>query len=654
MLDSEAVEDSEPVDLSDGPPSSDLASPDWAPGRGTAAFSIGSLALVLAVAYFPLVFDRFPFYDDEGFYLVSVKRFIDYGDLYGHTRSAYGPFYYSVMGLVYKLTGMSPNLFNGRLIVLVLTTLTACIFAATVFRVSRSLLFAALCQFTTFVVLMKVAGNEPMHPASLIMLVLSIEAYALASFAMDDRAGFVILAGAAAGAIAMCKINVGLFAALAVVVGWAIGNKQFTKVLRTFVGVVAVILPFVLMFQRIYETPNIQFAVAVSLGTLAAIAYLHADSVSLPVRPLLLAGAAAVAAVVVSAIYPLLHGTSPAAFIRGVIREPLKQADHLSFAPQVTLAWVPIIVTVAGALVALALARYKAGQDPDDALGARINRLSPTLLNALLAFAALWVIGLAIGPTPANVPGPEFVAWLPAISLLGALAFIADIPPRTRLVLRFLIPLAILQSLHAYPVAGSQRAWGAAAVFAPCAIALAAGANGLSLWRDARVSVQTLVIGALCVVFTLGMALWPIEIWRDYRRATPLGLTGARAVRIDKPQALALRQLTEGVKKNCDTFYSAPGLDSLYVFTGLTPPTGLLSNHAGVLTTDEQKEVASQLAALQAQHKRVCIVRDMNQFRQWLRSSYGKGALGAAIQPYSKIVARGGKNYTVSVLVRPR
>src|SRR6478752_7704008 len=97
----EAVEPVDPTDSGDTPPAS-----DWAPGRGTALVSIGGLGLALAIAYFPLLFDRFASYDDEGFYLVSVKRFIDFGDLYGHTRSAYGPFYYSVMGLLYKLTGM--------------------------------------------------------------------------------------------------------------------------------------------------------------------------------------------------------------------------------------------------------------------------------------------------------------------------------------------------------------------------------------------------------------------------------------------------------------------------------------------------------------------------------------------------------------------
>src|SRR4029079_16761112 len=95
---------------------------------------------------------------------------LNHGSLYDHTHGPYGPFYYSFHGAIYKLTGQSPTPFTGRLIVLALTALAAAMFAATVWRATRSLAFTLLGQLATFCVLITVAGREPMHPGSLIVL----------------------------------------------------------------------------------------------------------------------------------------------------------------------------------------------------------------------------------------------------------------------------------------------------------------------------------------------------------------------------------------------------------------------------------------------------------------------------------------------------
>ena len=59
----------------------------------------------------------------------------------------------------------------------------------------------------------RVAGTEPMHPGSMIALTLSVLAYALACYAMKQGTAALVVIGAAIGALAMMKINVGIFAA---------------------------------------------------------------------------------------------------------------------------------------------------------------------------------------------------------------------------------------------------------------------------------------------------------------------------------------------------------------------------------------------------------------------------------------------------------
>ena len=97
--------------------------------------------------------------------------------------------------------------------------------------------------------------------------------------------------------------------------------------------------------------------------------------------------------------------------------------------------------------------------------------------------------------------------------------------------------------------------------------------------------------------------------------------------------------LTRLVREECDTFYSAPGFDSLYIYTRLQPPTGLLKNWPGALTVAQQQEVADDLEAARTTRKRVCIVRQVNRTKEWEQSSYGNGPLGRSLAAYQRRVA---------------
>jgi len=90
-------------------------------------------------AYFPHLFDHVTGYDDEGALLVTLRRFLHHGSLYDHTHGGYGPFYYSVTGGIFRLTGQDPTPFTGRLVVLVFTILSVMLFAASVWKVTRSI-----------------------------------------------------------------------------------------------------------------------------------------------------------------------------------------------------------------------------------------------------------------------------------------------------------------------------------------------------------------------------------------------------------------------------------------------------------------------------------------------------------------------------------
>ena len=134
-------------------------------------------------------------------------------------------------------------------------------------------------------------------------------------------------------------------------------------------------------------------------------------------------------------------------------------------------------------------------------------------------------------------------------------------------------------------------------------IALSAGLERLDVWRAAGGASRAVVVAASVALFVVAIGSSPQTLWHDYLNSRPLGLPGSRLIRTNVETARPIQKLTDILRTDCDTFYSAPGFDSLYVYTRLPTPTGLLSNSPGVLTTSEQREVASQLAALRSRRQ---------------------------------------------------
>lgn len=613
------------------------ATPETAamPGRRTWSAVVMSVVLgaVMPLIFFPLAFNTLANFDDEGFFVASVRRFLDHGDLYTHTKSAYGPFYFTTVGAFYKLTGLDPTPSNARLVSLLLVTVASALFGAAVWRMTRSLLFMGLSQVLSFVVFVRSLRTGDFHPALWSVLALAVLCYALCSYAVRPRRALLLLAGGAVGAALMSKVNVGLFAAVAVVVAFVVGNRQVPRAWRGLVAFGVVALPFVLMSQRLYRASTTEFAVVVGLALLTTVSALWADLVSLPPRALLSPLIAIAVVVLLSSLWPLASGTSPAALVRGVVFRPLRQVDVFEAPASVPLSWIPIVLALAVAFVAVAY-RDRVLESP--------RWWRSGLGGALLAAAAVWAIGLAVLPA-----WGEFGAWLPVVGALPALAFMSTVKSSFRLALRFVVPLAVLQSLHAYPVAGEQRYWATVTIFVPVVIALAAGLGRLDVWRAAGSAARAVVVAAGVALFVVAIGSSPQTLWHDYLKSRPVGLPGTSLIRTNPGTARTLQNLTDIVRTDCDTFYSAPGFDSLYVYTRLPTPTGLLSTFPGALTTSEQREVASQLAALEAGGKRVCMVSDSTRKDTWL-AAYGGGPLGRALGSYQHEVGRSGR-FTVTI-----
>jgi len=586
--------------------------------RNLGPLIIIATGVALTAGFLPLLYNQFEVYDDEGALLLGIREFIHRGSLYHHSSGYYGPFWYSAYGAFYSIIHADPTPFSGRLIVLILTGSAACLFAATVYRLTRSLAAAVLCEVTTFCSLIRVAGNEPTHPASLIIVLVALLLYCLTSNCLRPRRILLVVAGFATAAIFMSKVNVGLFVVVALAIWLLVGNRAVPSYIRAAAIFGSAIFPFVLISQEIGQLWAATYALVVTVSVLLLCVVATTGS-PLPngfaIMPFTVG---AVGTLISSAVWPLAHGTSLGYLMSGVFIRPLNQAHALTVPAVVKLSWPLFLLATIG--VALS-ARWR---DPR-VFGRPINDQQWILVLGLTGLA---VLGLgSFG---------SFAEWLPIIVLIPALCRFVDSESTVSSVLVLTVAVAILQVLHAYPVAGSQVAWSTVAMFLPCSIAVGVALHRSSEWRRTAAAVRAAATLSTCAFLVVGAGFWPIAIWHDYLADPPLRLPGTSLIRLDPSTTATLQLTTSFLTQHCDTFYSVPPSDSFYIYTKIPSPSGLTVSNYGIYNTEEQLEIVAALNSAASRGERVCILRESSGYPAWAASTTGTGPLGTEVNAFDE------------------
>jgi hypothetical protein len=298
--------------------------------------------------------------------------------------------------------------------------------------------------------------------------------------------------------------------------------------------------------------------------------------------------AAAVTVLVVGA-WQLGRGSSLEGLARGIVLDPLSHPYVLAVPPLLSPtapAWA--LACVAACLVFLLLRRtgwsegwpVTALRGPAQVLAGAFIWLAATdrlLVSPLAALPLLWV-ALVPPADPGGAP-PGFGRSL-------------------------LVAVATLQALHAYPVAGSQVAWGTVLFVPVGAVAIADG------WRATVTAVRAggpdaRWLGPAAAVLATGLVALAAGAVHDatqryrqgYETGVSLGLRGAESIRVAPRQATLYRTLTANLEAHCATFVTMPGLNSLYLFTRLEPPTMMNATvWMSLLTSAQQREIARRLS----------------------------------------------------------
>lgn len=539
------------------------------------------------------MFSVFQLYDDEGYFLWTVRDYLG-----GHLiYQLYGPFYYELMGGLFRVLGLAVTTDNGRIFTLALWLLGSLIGGLAVVGLTRNLWLGVAGQFLTFHAFSNFT-SEPMHPQALIGVLL-VTLAALAAYRARFPRASATLIGAVVAAIVLVKINVGVFGGLAVAFALvACASGRWRRWLLPAMALVIVAAPLVLM-TRLFHMPWVwQLALVMSLSTAGvAIAGFTAGAPHMSRRDAIRMIAGGIALAVVCLGIAAAAGLRLADLVGSVV-SALGLPELFVVPARVTLADVGWAVLSLASAVAILLTRLGARTSPAVPAFTRIGIGAFTWFSVLLLPSWYWLLALP-------------------------LAWVAMLPPRgdaenpTDPWARVLLPaLAVMEALQVYPVAGTQEWIAAVMLVTVGAVTFNDGLRqlrGLALTTgsDSLLTIsRSLPRGAVVV----NVAVWGLFVYLSgmtYASGQPLGLPGTELMRLPPVQVSALQSLAAAADRDCTTLITLPRMESLNLWT---EKAGLASLYSDVgiwvfsLDAAKQQSIVNELSGRQG----VCVVRSQS------------------------------------------
>ena len=490
----------------------------------------------------------------------------------------YGPAFYVLQSLIHR-TLRAPLTHDLERFLTVGTWVAAsALTAATVLRVTRSWMVAGLTFLAVFGHLVLLI-NEPGHPQGSLVLVIAL--VTLLAAWNRENAPFqqhVTAAGVLTAFALLVKVNIGAYLALGFAVPLLLWSRlPRSRVMAALLAIVAAgvcVLPLVVTRSHVRGWAlNYALIACLSLAsTIVVIASIRQSVVPLAVT---LRYAVATGFATVLLILPaLIRGTSISTLLTGIVLRPFELADRF----QIPLILPTTGVLTAGAGLALGVAF---------ALSVRLRRPPPPLAIAgtkmLMAAAALYWFQ---------------VGYIDKLTYITPFLWIVAVPPvddasRGQIIGRSILALmAVVQSLQAYPVAGSQLAF-ATFLMIPAAFVCAHDVSvilerqlgGSRLWLRA-VQVSLVVVG----LNIYGPFVNP-RPWRAaYTAGYELRLRGAERLRLPAAEVARYHWISGTVAANCDALLTLPGLYSFNAWSDIPPVSRDNATAWMTLLSDEEQE----------------------------------------------------------------
>ncbi len=518
---------------------------------------------------------------------MTVKRFLEGNALYDHVASVYGPLYYFYEWCAHALTHFPLSHESVRFVSIAFWVAAALMAFLLVYRATGSHLLAALTHILAFRA-MRFIGDEPAHPQEACIFLLM--AFGLACYTANGTWRMAWL-GALAGAMLASKINLGIFAILALAVGLAYATRPGT--IRTVavcaVSAGALVFPVLLMWGHRDErwAMNLCAVVVISLAsTILTISHIEWDT-QIRTRDVVIAGLSCAAAIAAICCFPLAHGSTIHAMVEWLIVKPRSTFGHVWFVPAPINPVAPFWA-VSGLIFAWQVATKRVSSSLIEKTklmfgGAVILLSTASLYAALINFATPFI-------------------WLVAVRTERSETRSHNTLARTLLALT-----GVIQVLYVYPVAGSQIQFIAIFLIAVAAVCLW---DGIPRRVSSASPVIALVVLAACY---LGLA-WRAHAY--YETLEPLGLPGAEHLHIEPEMAAAVRAIAGQVSASaCATLLTEPSLFSFNIWTHAPAPQGLTGAWVIFMSDAEEERIVQEVS----RDPHACVIHRQDIVDQWTR-----------------------------------
>jgi len=552
------------------------------------------LAATLAVTAYLLVNTTFMPYDDEGFVLISLRNYLAGLRLYDDVFSQYGPWPYVYHELVTKGLHSPMTHALGRMITIFHWVAMALLCGALGWRLTRS----HIAAFATAIIVFGLTWqntSEPTHPGSHIALLVALAAVIVSGLPDTSRPWLSYAAlGVIASLLLLTKINVGLLFVAGLgcfVLRYTPWSAPWGRIAMALAAVGLLAIPWVLLGRQLGLGWVLIFAIQFTLAAAGLLWVTPAaqTDVSLPRRIWMITPLSCLIAGSLICFHVWQRGTTLDSLINAVLINPLRMPANFLIGPT----WYPATwcMAVAGAL-AVGKAGYELRRHGRPTVSS-VRVITGLRCATLLVFVIYW------RQWPSYSGIFHFAAYcLPLLAVfLVPLTDSSDSSPR--LARWGAACVALPQILHAFPVAGSQLAWGTFL----CVPILVAGmfelrallpgllpATGRHLIRSGAIILIVVLIGQIGLLAHTG--------WQRYTHSRPLNLPGAGDIRVDDITRQSFRLLNLNASIHADLLFSRQGMFSHNIWSGIPTPTAQNATHwFWLLDETRQQEIISALAS---------------------------------------------------------
>jgi hypothetical protein len=567
----------------------------------------GFLTLLGGIWAYYRVFSGFSFWDDEGSLMSSVKQYLDGSKLYDQVWSAYGPVYYFYNWLLRSSTGTSVTHDVVRISSLLPWLVTALACAWIILRVTDSLVLATLAHLLTLYSLQFFAF-EPGHPQELCILLL-VGLVASGTLIGQQRylAGTILL-GALPATLLLVKINIGIFAILATGLSLSFHSKQnrISKTCGAAFVAASLFLPFALMKHQLGNSQARIYCVLLIASVLAfsLVLFRGNTDISITFRE---SGIVVVSFVLTFAAIILVliaQGTSLRAMLNSLLLLPLRVSVGGPWYAPVALStkWLYWVFSGMGAAGWVAFSMKDKGNWSAKCLFPVKLLFGLGIIAALFSNNYSHLLALA---TP--------FCWLVLYPLPGN-------APRLVFSRTLLCTTAVIQTLYAYPVAGSQVLFIRILLIIAGVICI----DDFWLWFAAKYDFGSQhprllriagPVALICLVLDYGYIAYVQR--ESYNSLPALNLAGASRIHLSDRQAKEYQWLTRSSVNYCDILIGLPNIPSLNFWTGMNPPAGL-NIDAWVLVLSDREQLGIELAL--SKHASACAIYNPEILAFWNRS----------------------------------